>query len=486
MPLYGFLPFREECLKKDEGRRMIILSIPFINENFVKEQFGKYRTKFDFLEFRLDYHQDYRSFPVELLQPNTIVTMKKNSDLKFLRKLVEKYDCFIDLEIENFISESPSKSKIKSDNLILSFHDFNEKTNFEKMKNIIRISNYIPARFLKIAVNISAFSDFLKIPALIEKSNKPVVFVGMGNLGKISRILYRQLGSVGTFIGIANHLTAEGQISEIEAEMYRLDKIGDETKIGGIIGGEQVTKSLGLTFYNDYFRENNLNAVYLPFVVTKLDDFLYWIRKSKFRFYGFSVTMPHKKKIGNEKRKKRKEEDDFSNEGENEFPVYNLFLPEKNEFFNTELIAFQKAIKFLKIKINEKILIFGSGGSAETALFAFQKFPLVYLSSRNENMGRKLSEKFWRNFISQRKPNSKKFDIIINCTPLGMNNEDFLRITNLSLSTKIIDLPYGEEKTPLIKECETQKALFVDGRMFWKWQAEMQLKIFEEEIENEV
>ena len=65
-----------------------------------------------------------------------------------------------------------------------------------------------------------------------------------------------------------------------------------------------------------------------------------------------------------------------------------------------------------------------------------------------------------------------------------MNNEDFLKITNLKLPAKIIDLPYTDKKTPLIQKCEQKNIPFVDGKMFWKWQAEKQLEMFCNVVQN--
>ncbi len=48
----------------------------------------------------------------------------------------------------------------------------------------------------------------------------------------------------------------------------------------------------------------------------------------------------------------------------------------------------------------------------------------------------------------------------------------------LKLPNKVIDLPYGGKKTPLIQNCVKNNIPFVDGKLFWSWQAEKQLKEF--------
>ena len=74
----------------------------------------------------------------------------------------------------------------------------------------------------------------------------------MGKFGKISRILFRHLGAEATFIGLPDNPTASGQSTPQEAEILRLNTITEKTKIGGIIGGEQVEHSIGIRYYNNF------------------------------------------------------------------------------------------------------------------------------------------------------------------------------------------------------------------------------------------
>ena len=471
---------------------MIILSIPFLNKKFIQEKTKKYRSKFELLEFRLDYKKNLQEFQENIINSKTIITIRDISEggelkipfsekIKYYKKVITNHNCRVDLELIHY-----KKNSINPENLILSYHNFSENLKVEKLQKIIKLSNSIPSKFLKIAVNINSFSDLLKIQSLISKSKKLVIFAGMGKLGKISRILYQQIGSSATFVGLNDFPTARGQLTIKEAEKYNLQKTSKSTKIGGIVGGKQVEQSLGISFYNDYFRKNKINAIYLPFVVENLDDFWKWIYNSKLIFYGFSITMPFKKEIGD--RRKEIGESGFvalrGDTQDKEFSAVNLYLPKTNEFLNTDLIAFRKSFEYLQVKKYERILIYGSGGTAETALVVFQEFPNIYISGRNEKAGKKLASKYNSEFIPQIKLSEESFDLIINCTPLGMDNEDFLKRTNLKLPAKFIDLPYTTKKTPLIQKCEEENIPFVNGKMFWKWQAEKQLEKFVNVVQN--
>ena len=351
---------------------------------------------------------------------------------------------------------------IPRSNLILSYHDFAEEIDFTKLEEIIRKSNTLPSRFLKIAVNISKYSDLMELSQLISDSNKPVIFAGMGKLGKISRILFRHLSADATFIGIPNNLTAKGQLTPEEAKFFNLNSITQKTQVGGIIGASQVENSLGISYYNALFTKEKLDAVYLPFVTDDIDDMWNWINKADITFFGFSITMPYKKIIGAKK----------------QLSAVNLFLPKTKEMLNTDLTAFKQSIEILKIKKEESILIMGSGAAAEIALKAFQTFDNITISARNEISGKKLAEENNRKFKQLELLKDCKYDLIINCTPLGTINEDIINLFKLKLPGRVIELPYKQKSTLLITRCIENEIDHIDGKKFWILQAEVKQQKF--------
>ncbi len=456
---------------------MIILSLPYLNDDFIQE-YSKNKL-YKWKEFRLDYSENYNKFTTEYINENTIITIRDISEggknrttfeekIFYYNNIIAKFNCLVDCEIALY-----KIPVIPSSNLILSYHDFNAKINYKKIKYIINLSNSIPSKFLKIAISINNYSDLIRLKLFISYSNKPVLLAGMGTLGKLTRVLYHFFGSEGTYVGLKNFQTANKQLSTSEAELYGLKKINKNTKLGGLIGTEQVFESLGLTFYNKHFKENKLDAVYLPFIVNNFKDFWLWYNwmLMNYMFYGFSVTMPYKKRV------ELKIRNSFNNKQiEEQTTPVNLYLPFKKESYNTDVIAFKKAVQYLNITANDSILIFGSGGSAESALIALNNFKNLVISSRNKIKGNKLAKKYSIKFIT--KIQYKNFNVFINCTPLGLKSEDVFKITMLKLPNKVIDLPYGGKKTPLIQNCVKNNIPFVDGKLFWRWQAEKQLKEF--------
>lgn len=456
---------------------MLILSIPYLNSAFLADQVK--RTELEWIEYRLDYNSEYKKFPEKYINSKSIITVRDISEggvkqinrkekTEFYRKVVDKFDCLVDYELSQYKDQD-----IPALNLILSYHNFSEELDIQKLEKVVEISNSKAAKYLKIAVNISSYSELTAIKKIIKKSNKPVIFAAMGKLGKIGRILHKHLGADSTFVGLKHHTTADGQLTEDEAAILQLKGISDKTALGGIIGGEQVWQSLGMEFYNTIFKKRNLSAVYLPFFTDDLSDFMNWFNNAGFRnrFYGFSVTMPFKKEIT-----KLLNPQDLINH-----PI-NLFLPKGKRTFNSDVEAFLKCIHYLNIKTQNKILIFGSGATSESALMALAGYSIC-ITSRNEQKGKELAAKYSRKFIPINEIDQHDFVILINCTPLGMNNEDVMAKLRIALPEKIIDLPYKEKNTLLIKHCIENEINYVDGKMFWKWQSELQLIKFLNELD---
>jgi len=449
---------------------MIILALPFRNRKKLISQYKKYNSQFPWLEYRVDFNADLESLPTEIINNRSIITIRDKSEngkhsisfkkkIEYYKDCIKKSDCLVDLELNLY-----NNYEVPENNLILSYHNFNSSLDLNYLESIVNKSNSIPSKFLKIAVPINSYCDLNEIKKNIALSNKPVIFAGLGELSRQSRILYKHLGATGTFVGLNNDKVFEDQLSVSEACQYNLASITNKTKVTGIIGGKQIYESLGLKLYNEFFQKRNLNAVYIPFHVKDFRDFWKWSLTCKEYIVGYSITMPHKKEV--------------SNLLNNKTFITNLYISTDNQVFNTDLIAFEKSISHLKPQENSKILILGTGSTAETALMAFKEFKHVHISGRNFSSGKLLAKKYGRSFVDLSNLSTLKFKILVNCTPLGMASENPLLIFNISCPQQVIDLPYCSVTTPLIEKCINKNIQYVDGKMFWLWQAEYQIDEF--------
>ncbi|HCX73400.1 MAG TPA: hypothetical protein DHM37_06770 [Candidatus Cloacimonas sp.] len=442
---------------------MIICSLPAdLNENITSWK-----------EYRLDFLHSLNQF-AQNVDKKTILTIRepdeggkrhfaKTQKNIFYKKMIAKYDCLVDWEILKY----DKKINLPSHNLVLSYHNFG-KWEINQLENIIALANQLPARFLKLAIPINSYQQLGQIKKLIETSDKPVIWAGLGKLGKLSRALYKFLGAAATFYGLEKFPTAPNQLTRQEADKFRLKKLTANSSIGGIVGGEQVAKSLGLEFYNQYFNSHNYDAVYLPFYCDNFNDFWDWLQGSS-GFLGFSITMPFKEKIAKKLDQKQ--------------PI-NLFLPSSNIAANTDIIAFQKALTHLQINEHHKILLWGYGGTATTFLLAAKKFKEnIYVDGRNKTKLQKFIKKF--NLKSATSAPISQYHLLVNCTPRGTSTTS-LQQEMLPKFTKLIDLPYQKKPTELVQFCQQNSLQFVSGQQFWYWQAEEQLKYFIKQLKGKL
>ena len=458
----------------------------------------------DLTEFRLDYNQHCKlpnvSSGVELnrrsiltireLNEGGVYRLEPQKKIAIYRDCIEKYDCYVDCELSFWKEHQPD---LKRQNLILSVHltagSSPNKHQVSSVERMVKIEELLKefedfdAKYLKIVSNIENYSDLDTISRLIENIGRPVIYQGTGLLGKLSRILYKSLGSCATYYGVAGFKTSPDQLCLKGASYWQPKDITAETLIGGIIGGKQVYSSLGHEYYNTYFQERKINAVYLPFPVKDLESFWAWIRKNPFRwnFYGFSVTMPHKKKVSR-----------FFGGGERplNFVVSKTKVADQSpsyldwQAYNTDKIAFQKGLAFMQLLHSEPVCILGTGGTAETVLSILEHPERVFLYGRNRARGECLAALYGCTFVDQGGGFCRTYNLVINCTPIGSNGEDLDDFFPNVRAEKIIDLPYreGDLDTVIIAKAKKNSLRFVDGKTFWKWQADKQKELIEKAL----
>jgi 3-dehydroquinate dehydratase I len=105
---------------------------------------------------------------------------------------------FIDVELRNLsrfskvIQEAESTGK----EVIVSFHDFAKTPKLEELQEMFDRSGRVPNRIFKVATAVSQWSDVEILIHLIQNNSEfPVAAMGMGALGKLSRLVLGRLGS---------------------------------------------------------------------------------------------------------------------------------------------------------------------------------------------------------------------------------------------------------------------------------------------------
>ncbi len=390
--------------------------------------------------------------------------------IDFYHTLTDYANIYFDLEID--LLEASNSLPLASSRVILSYHSFGA-VEFSGIAERLQKGDSFNPLFIKIAQVCYKLVDIGKIKAIIDRYEKKILWLVMGKYGKLQRLLHSYLGSLGTFVVAPGEETVIGQLTLEDVEKYQHLLSEKPFKWGGIIGGEQVYGSLGLDYYNNYFKDNNIDASYLPIHLEVFDlDFFFVLIKQHDKLdklcYGFSLTMPFKQEIP-----KRYSHSKISNL---------LIYDSGYHFYNTDADAFVKIKRRIENLPIKSILIYGTGSMAELALDIFSDYQ-IYLTGRNKSRLLQLKSKRKNIEVIDQKSPEIYFDLLINTSPLGMKGESFSRETGISKFRFVIDLPYSQDEIPLQQEVEKER--YFSGREFWLYQSERQLQLFKERIEND-
>ena len=158
---------------------------------------------------------------------------------------------------------------------------------------------------------------------------------------------------------------------------------------------------------------------------------------------------------------------------------------------NTDIPGFDKAIKNLNFDMqSKKILILGAGGVVPSIIFALNKMNVskIFISNRTKEKAEDLKSQF-HNLEVLDWGDINDFDVIINATSLGLNNEtinlDFSKFANNKL---FYDVIYNPEETNFLKEGKKFGNKTENGKLMFIYQAFEAFKLWhgiEPSINNE-
>lgn len=434
----------------------------------------------EWIELRVDLDSHLIDFLPKLQEYKVLVTDRSVSEAgkseRNIREKIayylsrERYDnVYYDLELD--LIESDGEIEEIRDRLFISHHSFTNLDLLELGEKIVLAKSYEPC-YVKIAQHCSSFKDLLQLTRLMQKYQKlNIIWLAMGEYGYIQRLLHSYLYSQATYVAKAGKETVQGQLNNESVEKFPHLLKKKLSQWGGLIGGTQVYKSLGLKFYNNYFAKHNISATYLPIYLKEgdVDDFFFLVEENhnlSELAYGFSITMPFKRRIAEK----------FGHKEISNLMIYG----NEPKFFNTDYDALVRIKAKLNLVGKYKVLIYGSGNMAELALQVFSEQEL-YLVGRNTTRLNELASQRNNREIIDRFSAEIYFDLLINTSPIGMLGEDFSQVTGFSKFKYVIDLPYSQEEIPLSKQ--VLKENYISGQEFWFYQSERQLHLFKERIE---
>ena len=250
--------------------------------------------------------------------------------------------------------------------------------------------------------------------------------------------------------------------------------------------GNPINHSFSPKLHNYWLKQNNINATYdkIKLEENEIETTIQDIKKQKIA--GCNVTVPFKKKV-------IPFLDTLSIEAEKTQSV-NTIIFEKGNLIghNTDIVGFDKAIKALNFKMKDKkILILGAGGVVPSIIFALNKMEVseITVSNRTYKKAENLKNQFEKIKIINW-GEVPAFDVIINATSLGLNNETFnLDISNIGVGKLFYDVIYNPSETNFLRAGRKLGNQIENGKYMFIYQAYEAFKLWqgiEPSVNNEV
>ncbi len=133
---------------------------------------------------------------------------------------------WIDAELdspESYLEELRSRIKLSNGGMIVSHHDFEATPGREELVRLMERCYERGGVIAKIATMVNSARELLDLLSLYDRPGKKVV-IGMGETGRIARIMAPYLGSEFTFASVGEQrMTAPGQLTVSQLkEIYKV------------------------------------------------------------------------------------------------------------------------------------------------------------------------------------------------------------------------------------------------------------------------
>lgn len=393
----------------------------------------------------------------------------------------------LDLEIESAEKAGPQAVEAlrRQALLILSFHDF-ERT--PPLQHIARRLVRFPADFYKLVPTATRQSDncvvldFLREAAQQRDPDGKWIGFCMGEAGTPSRVLALSRGSA--FIYAApptiaeNSSAAPGQLAcDTLRDLYRVEKLSPHSALYGLLGWP-VRHSVGAAVHNAAFRARRLDAVYLPLLASRLDDF----RKAaqSYPLAGFSVTIPHKERIL--RFVDRADRRVKMTGAANTVRVRGGRWEATNTDVEGLLTPLQKAFRLQEGEsLNDfRAVVVGAGGAARAAIAALRllRCHAIFVTGRNSSKVRALAQEMGARPLPLMTLFQERFDLLIHATSVGMwprTDECLLEPEQLNARV-VFDLVYNPVETLLLEQARARGCRTISGLEMFVAQAARQFE----------
>ncbi|MCX6650691.1 MAG: shikimate dehydrogenase [Methanomassiliicoccales archaeon] len=357
---------------------------------------------------------------------------------------------------------------LKPSKVIISYHDLKMTPSIGKIiETLVECS--ARADMAKAAFNVRTMHDMAQLVEAamwFDLSRERFTVIGMGELGTVTRVLAYRLDSVLTYASVsAGKETAPGQL-----DLETMKWLGKEPLVTGIIG-YPLDHSVSPQLHNAAFRSLGIKGIYLKWVTLndELEDLLGVADALGIK--GFNVTIPHKETII-----------PFLDRVDplaERIGAVNTVVNEDGNLVgrNTDVIGVERTFERNGVDPKDKMaLVLGAGGASRSVLaYLTSKGAEVDITNRTMGKAESLSKAFdGVSAVGRPIAEEKQYDIIVNCTPLGMKGfpmEMPISPHSLREGQFVMDIVYNPAVTPLLAEASRKGAVAVSGKDMLIYQA---------------
>lgn len=191
-------------------------------------------------------------------------------------------------------------------------------------------------------------------------------------------------------------------------------------------------------------------------------------------FYGFNVTIPHKRNV-------MRFLNEFSPEAAEINAVNCIQIKWQNgkpylKGFNTDAYGFEQSLRpFLK-PCHTQALVLGNGGAAQAVYYTLNKLGIPYkIVSRSRNNGDLIYSDLTAEIVASHK-------LLINCSPVGtfpkIEEAPDIPYEGIGTDHLLYDLVYNPEETTFLKKGKARGAAIKNGHEMLILQAEKNWEIW--------
>jgi 3-dehydroquinate dehydratase/shikimate dehydrogenase len=320
----------------------------------------------------------------------------------------------------------------------------------------------IPARCYGVLPKAEKASDGLQPLLLLQALKRTdVVAYGDGPAGLWSQLLSPSLGSPLIFGNLHDAAPYAGELRVQQlTDDYGFPALAPVRDLYGMVG-TRIFQSPSPRLHNLAYRILNHPARFLPFHVEQFEDFWEKIVNSPFldslgfAIQGLVIVSPYKESAlavagaCSSMARRAGASNVFTRKG----GIWEADTTDPETIANVKDVCPLKAA------------VIGCGGAGRAVAAALQQTGSeVTLVNRGRRRGEYAVQLLGLPFIPLSEFRANGFNLIVNATPVGKENDGFPFIMDsLSSSTMVIDLAYGSHRTPLVSAVQARGGAVTDG-----------------------